>query len=402
MNLSLFNNSKKLLSFAIKRYWIIGFVILVIAIVSHLSYLTTYSFLYGYYFGGELEDTISNFEIFRRIAPFHFNTIAITWLMITLSVTLIINSIKAIIEKKFLSVITGILSLGLFHLFLTLFFTKDLNKITLLYLSGIWVLPLFIASLVIFSVYSGRSPMKTLSGLLFGLSIFMFCIFSSTTEISVDALAAALIIITFGFSAIFVLLPNNKHLNFIFIYPYVFIPLVIIDRYLLSFRITSSSHIISKLLLLVLIPLLVSVCISMWRNRKIKVENIEPYNSSIQRGIFDSIQATINNTGSTLISLFLIIGLLGAYVGIPRISTSAAKVIRTFTPESQIHFETITINDINGNARIFKCRIVGEYDNVIYVSNECWKLEQIKVDKYYVSNSSELTNDLQPTKTCLQ
>ncbi len=390
MNLSLSTILERVFLFIKTRYWMLGLYILAFAFVSMLSYLTTYSFLFGYYFGGGVEDTFSNFELFRRIIPFHFNTIAITWLMITLSATLIIYSIKAMKEKKLPSIVAGIFSLVLFHLFLTAFFASEINKTTILSLSGIWFLPIFIASLVIYSLYCSKSSIKTLSGLLLGVTNFILWISLSAIKISEDALVAGFIIIVFTSCAILILLPGKRYLNFLFIFPYVSILVAVTNKFIPYIEISSSSSMLRKILILVVFPIILSISLSILFRRKNNTEKKKMHKFNTQKNVIqaaiDLIKRIMNITGSTPVSVFLIIGLLGAYIGIPRVSTTAAKIIRTFTPESQLHFETITINDVNGNEKNIKGLVIVESDNVIYLSNEFWKLEQIKVDKYFISS----------------
>jgi len=87
--------------------------------------------------------------------------------------------------------------------------------------------------------------------------------------------------------------------------------------------------------------------------------------------------------------VFFIIVLIGTYVLIPRVSMATAKIIRTFTPETESQHERIYIRDFNDELKSIKGIIVAEQDDVIYISNEKWELEQVKTDKYHVKKHKE-------------
>jgi dolichol kinase len=87
--------------------------------------------------------------------------------------------------------------------------------------------------------------------------------------------------------------------------------------------------------------------------------------------------------------VFFIIVLLGTYVLIPRVSMATAKIIRSFTPESEFQYELIYIRDLHDELEPIKGIIVAEQDDVIYISNQKWELEQVKTDKYYVKKYND-------------
>ena len=105
----------------------IGLITLTIALFSVLSYLITYGFLYGYYFGGEIDNSFSNFEFFRRFVPFHTNTMTFTYLMISLSGTLIFYVCKIMVEKRAIFKLIACILLIVFHVIMTGFFTSEIK-----------------------------------------------------------------------------------------------------------------------------------------------------------------------------------------------------------------------------------------------------------------------------------
>lgn len=135
-----------------------------------MSFLTTYSFLFGYYFGGEINNSFSNFEVFRRFVPFHLNTMTFTYLMISLSVTLIIYSLKFLKEKGLTFKFLAVICLVIYHLMMTVFFSQEITLKNVLLFGAIWVIPLFIGVMFLFFVQGIKAPFKTYSGSIFGLS----------------------------------------------------------------------------------------------------------------------------------------------------------------------------------------------------------------------------------------
>lgn len=81
--------------------------------------------------------------------------------------------------------------------------------------------------------------------------------------------------------------------------------------------------------------------------------------------------------------------LLGAYIMTPRVSTATAKIIRSFTPESEFQFDLISVKDLNDKTKIIRGIIVAEHEGVIYISNEGWELEQVKTDSYFVEKEND-------------
>src|SRR5699024_7373041 len=106
---------------------ILGLISLTITFFSSLSFLITYHFLHGYYFGGEMNNVFSNFEIIRRFVPFHMNTMAFTYLMISLSASLIIYLVSLFRERKFAFFAIATLGLIFFHVIMSIFFTRELT-----------------------------------------------------------------------------------------------------------------------------------------------------------------------------------------------------------------------------------------------------------------------------------
>src|SRR5699024_11885192 len=92
-----------------------------------------------------MNNVFSNFEIIRRFVPFHMNTMAFTYLMISLSASLIIYLVSLFRERKFAFFAIATLGLIFFHVIMSIFFTRELTLKNIIYFSGIWIMPIIIA-----------------------------------------------------------------------------------------------------------------------------------------------------------------------------------------------------------------------------------------------------------------
>lgn len=368
-----------------------GLITLSFTLFSTLSFLSTYSFLFGYYFGGEVNNSFSNFELFRRFVPFHINTMTFTYLMLSLSLTLIIYAMKFLKQKGFMFKTLAFICLIIFHLLITAFFSQDINIKNFLYFAAIWIIPLLIAVMVLFLVQGTRVPFKTFSGALFGLSMLIGTILFFNSSISEEWKILLLNIAIFGFGAMFSKLAYNKFYNFIFIFPYIFLVLILIIRIFFMENFKEQSDVV-KLILSILIPFIVSTLISFFLRKKLIELNLTENNTmegnSLNRLILDVVLVFINPKSHKGALVFIITMLLGAYIMTPRVSIATAKIIRSFTPHSEFQFDLISIKDFNDQTKTIKGIIVAEQDGVIYLSNERWELEQLKVDSYLVKRDN--------------
>lgn len=365
--------------------------ILGISIFSSFSFIITYSFLFGYYFGGDIDEAFSNFEVFRRFIPFHLNTLTFTYFMIALSVAFATYSINFFRESnrgvKFIVIFCFII----FHLLITAFFTESVTLNNLLYFSAIWILPLFISAMILLIIRGGIYPFKAFSGILYGVTLIIVYSTFVSNNLQKEIVVLWLYVSMFILSTVMTYVPYKKSVNFLFIYPYLFIILSIIIHIL---PIVFFPHLI-KVILIYVLPLIVSIIISYYSRNKfiqIKFESKKQNDdkSSITKKIVTEFILILSNPKTHKGGImFIILCLLGIYVLAPRISSMTAKVIRDFNPASNYQIESIIVKNIDGKKITTKGRIIAEQDGVLYLSNQQWKLEQIKTDKYFVVQDTE-------------
>lgn len=354
---------------------ILGLISLTITVFSSLSFIITYHFLYGYYFGGEMNTVFSNFEIIRRFVPFHMNTMAFTYLMISLSASLIIYLVSLFRGRKFAFFAMATLGLVFFHIIMSVFFTRELTLKNIVYFGGIWIMPFIIAGMIIFTIRGMRYPFKTYSGLASGLLVFAILMSKFQLNITEEWMVICLIIALFIFGILFSNIKYNKYWNFIFFYPYSLV---------LAMLMISFANIVLFIMGLVIIALLISIALAYYFRGKLQ-EEVQTKGEPAPN-FLGLIRNQKTRTGALV---FFIIVLLGTYVLIPRVSMATAKVIRTFTLETESQYELIYIHDFNEELESIKGIIVAEEEDVIYISNEKWELEQVKTDKYHVRRYNE-------------
>jgi hypothetical protein len=374
----------------------IGLITLIISILSSLSYLATYSFLYGYYFGGGFDNSFSNFDILRRIVPFHVNTLTFTWLIITLSMSLIIYALRFAKEKRFINTLIVLCLLIIFHILMTVFFNQKISIKNIIFFGVIWFFPIYVALMIFFIVLGTRTPFKALAGSFFGLILLFIIVFLFNLNLNEDWMTILVNLMFFTGGIVFCFIPYKKYINFIFILPFIFFLLIPLITFIDERRNIPNFDFIPENLFILFVWISLSVIISYliaFRFKHKFVDNEKSSGSSTNKGfIYSTVQelfeGVMNPKTHKGVVAFILLFILFAYVMTPRMSIASAKIIRYFTPMSEFQNELITIYDLKGVERSIKGYVVAEQDGVIYISNENWELEQIKTDKYYIQRCS--------------
>lgn len=182
----------------------------------------------------------------------------------------------------------------------------------------------------------------------------------------------------------------NKYWNFIFIFPYIFLAIIISIAKLEFFKEQTD---LIKAIIIIGIPLIISIVLSYLFRKKFKEKDIHANASSesnsINKFVLDILFILFNPKTQKGALVFIIIMLLGTYVMTPRVSIATAKIIRSFTPESEFQFDLISVKDIEDRSKTIKGIIVAEHEDVIYISNEGWELEQVKTNGYFVEREKD-------------
>lgn len=99
------NKLEKYLSRRIDRfaelYSTFKFIIFGFSIIAIMSFLIVYGFLYGYYFGGDFESSISNFHVISNFVPFDIRTMSMIMISFYfLCIFYIIYNIVSLVKKS--------------------------------------------------------------------------------------------------------------------------------------------------------------------------------------------------------------------------------------------------------------------------------------------------------------
>lgn len=316
--------------------------------------------------------------------------------MISISVSVIVYFPNFIKEKNSSEKFFGVFIFLVLHGMMTVFFTRGFTLENFMYFSAIWILPLFIGIIVWFGIQIANQPFKTISGSLFSLPLIGILSLLFHTDSENGAAMLIFTLLFFWFGVIFSFIPYNRYWNFIFFLSYTFIfvsILVMIAK--IEHSIQLSFFI--KLTIYILIPLILSVILSsIYKNKLVeKSTPSQPSENENTKGgpISYLVQAYTNLKTHPKRRVIIIIILLFAYVIIPRVSTETAKIIRSFTPASELQFDKITYKGLDGKPRTIKGVIVTEQDNVLYIANTSWKLEPVKTSAYEVEPAQESNPD---------
>lgn len=380
-------NKQKLERFeqAIRISKVFGIISLALLVILSLSYLTTYSFLFGYYFGGNSDSVSSNFEIIRWFIPFHYKTIAYTGIIISGSTATLMYIIYLITEKTWMKKFFAILSLCIFHVLLTYFFVAKLDFNSILYFSIIWTLPLSIAGSVVIAKTLSENPFKIVSGLSisFVFTYLVFIFFLSKSDNQDESIEILFIVSFVLFCLILGKIPyKNTLLKLLFIIPpttvFIFMLVGIFNIYV------PLKNSVSITICICSTVIISAISTYYFRDKMIDSKTELPKLSDfLEIGQKMIPLLFLKKTQKiTLVPLGILV--IGTYILIPRISANVAENIRELTVNNERRIEKIVIKDALDNELVIKGNVVSEQNGVLYISNERWELEQIKASYYYV------------------
>ena len=340
-----------------------------------------------YYFGGDVNNSFSNFELIRGFIPFDINTILFTYLLLGLSITMIMYLIQTFLNKGFFTKFSVLLLSVVFHSILTAFFIKEPTAENMVKFSIIWLFPLFSSVLIFFFIRGIKNTLKVAAGSLFGLLIYIIfniLIQNSTNEYYSEVF---LLLLIFIFGIGFTFLPFSKLWNVLFTFPFALL-IVLLATPLMKFSYYQNFSIPLKVVFVLFLSLLLSwggsIIFKKFFINKEPSDETNQATNSFKRVILEVTGELLNPKTHKKATGFLVIFLLIIYVLVPRLATETAKIIRAYTPDSDLQFHSIEFSTPNGSTKEIDGIVVAEKDNVLYISNEKWELEQIKTDQYYI------------------
>lgn len=353
----------------------------IISVVYSYSFLVTYSFLYGYYFSGELGSPVSNFDIIRVIIPFNLNTISYTFVLLAISTAIIFSIVQVILSKNLNQTVAVIFGFLLFHYLFAAFFTKEISIENYTYLATIWILAFVLSILIVFLNRAIDNPFKALTGILLGsvIGVLITRFINNTTNSLLSDPAIFTMTITFILGLLFTYIPYNKGTIFLlFIFPYSAIVVGIINSFL-PFHFTTMHWLISLIIAFFISRKFYAYLVKIEHQKK-KTKITLSFKVNIKE-----IKNTLMNPKTqkfALVSLFLFLLLI--FVMIPRMALNTGQLVRDTTPTDEHQVQSIDIISLDGDLITIEGILVTERDNTIYISNKEWELEQIKTTQYII------------------
>ncbi|WP_421927375.1 hypothetical protein [Lysinibacillus capsici] len=371
---------------------VIGLISLISLILLSLSYLTTYSFLYGYYFGETSDESSSNFSIIRFFVPFNYNTITYTSIIISASTALIMYILYLVLEKEIVMKVIAILAFAIFHLLLTFFFVSKLDLAAILNFFVIWMLPLTIAASILMTKIVIENPLKIISGF---ASCFIFLIIVATISTNFDFdipikkyefLVTLLIII---FPLLFGRIPyKNSTIKFFFLLPVIILIFILSVLFLSKYFNIINDFTLLELILSILSAIIITGFLTFYFGKKMEDNKmvLPEFSDILDLGMKIIPLIFVKKTQKlTLVPIGLFI--ISIYIIIPRMGNYAAENIRDLIETNENRLEKIVFKDgLNKQTETIGTVIV-EKNGVIYISNEKWELELIKTSYYYISKN---------------
>jgi len=400
--------TKKLEDFQ-KVYSDIKFILFVFSLISILGFLIIYSFLYGYYFSGDVLFKVSNFNIISNFIPFDLRTLSMTsfyficiFYIISGSITIFKNEKKNKKKMAFLFLILAVI----LNIMLTMFFASDITLKSISSFSLIW---LFIGSIIWFLFILNNiilTPMIFVKS-----SILTFCfwvILSIPLREGVLLSSIMLIVLWMIITTLFILFKDKTWMIFLRYSPISFVILIILIKILSPLNIRLNVFLFSFLAIIAIlfINLIIYNGVQFFKKRRNKdlageaskydTENMDTREDTlIESNIeYNNEKGILSNTLFFLYrvivykkdrGLKMIFGImiLIVFVFTPQFSMYCGKVIRTFNISDEVHLEILYVNQNSVEESIFANYYI-ENNSVLYISNENWELEEIKPINYHI------------------
>lgn len=392
-----------------KLYSNIKFIIFTFSLISILGFLLIYNFLYGYYFSGAIDDTISNFSVISNFIPFDFRTLSITSFYF-ICIFYIIFGLVSLIQSDKKDKGKIILYLLFFAItitiMLTFFFANNLSFKSFFSFSLIWVflgiLVWFLFILINLMVRPTLLIKSTLLTFTLGAIITIILMQIGFDEEFLQPILLVILIILWPvMTTISIAFEKRNWMYFINCLPISFSILLVIVYLMNSININLNAIIDLLFLGFINIPIYYIVKTTKKRNKKGEVkkkitediieDSSEVSSSEIrndkEQGLFYisilliyNVIVDRNENGMKMVLGAL---LLFVFVVTPQISMICGKGIRTINISEIPSTEIVYVNQ-NGIEKNVVANYYLENDSIIYISNKDWELEVIKPLNYHI------------------
>lgn len=373
----------------------VAFFIFVGGLVSLFVYLAVYSFLYGYYFGGEEKNYYSDFLYYSNFINFNPETFSITttyflgmfyliksWQegIIFLKqknkntiFPLVILSVLILISMNIFFVgeitINGFLSHFLFFLLICIFFYNVYIAILFIYDPG-YFLHLIFQAIILSAIVISNLNGNNIALIYMTISLAL----PSLINFSTNNLTSFISYITLGYFLYSgVTVPSN---NILTVINWVIALMIIIGIYLVKSFISVTTN---------------NLYIQVFSNINTKTNRVQNKLKIVdeykQKGlikfVFDYILEIFRNENNIMSKIMITTIGLSIFLTFPQISLIMGKGIRSvnFVNDQKYNLEYIEKNGIEKSEPINYYLIK---DESVYYSNSNWELEVIKIDNYKI------------------
>lgn len=391
-------------------------------IISFVVFGLGYTFLYGYFFGGDGEITPALLEIFVNPPPFNFYSVMIVGTLIIVSIIFLLTLINlfSLLYKKLkdensktvsklkiwvnfsYDFITFFVLLLLFHFAVSIFFVSGFDNFFLkaANFAYVWIAPSVITIIIVWVAKVPKTPLLALSGVIAGIfSIVAIMIYKNKIfdqdefyKLFMAFSPYLIFLISILFSFFDKVFRSKNLMGFIVrsivLFPIIFIILIMVIatiRYVFvdkQFSIPSNTSGWIALL---------SVGIGVGTSRFLPVKHINSINQSNEKSsneksslnLLKLLKALLKKEIRIKIFLGIITGFILLLILIPYGTFFTAVYVRTINnitnPTYLVQKEKIEINE-NLDKNIENGFIVCEKDGTYYISDKNWRLIRIKSD----------------------
>ncbi|MCM3144487.1 hypothetical protein [Brevibacillus sp. MER 51] len=370
---TIINDSR--IKFVLNLLRIINAIGLAVTLFGFIFYSLGYSFLYGYYFGGENSSSISTLDMIIYPVPFSLTSVLLVSMILSAGVIFFILVVKGIIKLiNDLKNIRGkevIITSISFVVFIFFLLTGLHIGLSIFFVSGftdlmdkakefiiVWLAPLLIAITLLAFLRLSMNPISSFSGILYGIvSLYISAKYLNIGKeyifLSFLPMITFAIILSFFEKFIYT---SRLYRTFV-CFPFPAIIFIVVNG-LLEFKISDTW--------LLVLSIIISIIIS----RMYKLKDTEIQKNNVNDPVITVMEAFSNKWWgfSILIVLTLYMGTL-----ITTLVATAGEHVRSNTPTRSL----VTIKDEKANIAI-RGKIVAVKNDIIYISNEQWKLEIIK------------------------
>lgn len=355
----------------LRIFSILSMVTTIITIGGLVFYTIGYSFLYGYYFSGSMDSSISLIDLLINNIPFPTYSVIITSIAFTLAIILFIFilyslnlGIKQLMRKGerengIVRVLVTLIGSFIFHMGLTTFFVGDFSSPsnTFIKFSFIWIGPFLLAISIYFFTRYMKGIFSTLSGFLYGIigMAFLTVFVDNPPELSILLIFIVALVLSY-----FEHLIRFFWYRSILFFPAIFILFLVFLQFIPSWK--------PSRIIIFSITIVISIVLGCFIGRKKHTTSNDLKQIQLKN-------KTNQPKFGSLAILLTIVFLSFLATTIPFLAQKTGIYFRESTPSKTR--QTIVYDN---NNYIDNATLVAERENLYYISSKDWNLIILKTE----------------------